>query len=135
MNEKGRLPEGISDNALSTEERHAEQRKHRRFPTKLDVRIHWKAASGNLQETSGIIIDVSAGGFGIEIARPFAAGTLLSVETHGGSLQCVVRHAQQRPSGYRLGVEVLAASDGSNHKRSLDNLEIALAESKKSGPK
>jgi hypothetical protein len=29
----------------------------------------------------------------------------------------------------------LAASDGSNHKRSLDNLEIALAESKKPGSK
>lgn len=134
MNEKTRLPEGASDNRLSTEERRAEQRKHRRFPTKLSVRIHWKDRSGNLHNTPGILVDVSAGGFGIELARPFAEGTLMSVETQEGALQCVVRHGQQRPNGYRLGVEVLAASDGSNHKRSLDNLEIALAESKKARP-
>jgi hypothetical protein len=135
MNEKDRSPEGVSDNALSTEASRAEQRKYRRFPSELGVRIHWKDASGSLQNTSGIIIDVSAGGFGIELARPFPTGTLLSVETQEGSLQCVVRHAQERPTSCRLGVEVLAASDGSNHRLSLDNLEIALAESKKSGPK
>lgn len=129
MNEKDRSPEGVSDNALSTEDSRAEQRKYRRFPTKLSVRIHWKGDSGNLQNTSGVIVDISAGGFGIELARPFAIGALLSVETHEGSLQCVVRHAQARPNGCRLGLEALAASDGSDHKRSLDNLAIALAES------
>lgn len=135
MNEKDRLPESISDKALSTEDSRAEQRKHRRVPTALGVRIHWKDASGDLQNTSGIIIDASAGGFGIELARPFAKGTLLSVETHEGSLQCIVRHAQVSLHGCRLGMEVLAASDGSNHKRSLDNLEIAITEAEKSGPK
>lgn len=135
MNEKDRSPEGISDNALSTEASRAEQRKYRRFPIELGVRIHWKDGSGNLRNTSGIIVDVSAGGFGIELARPFATGALLSVETHEGSLQCVVRHAQARPNGCRLGVEALAASDGSDHKRSLDNLAIALAESVKRKPK
>lgn len=125
------LPDGLSDNAYSTEESRAEQRKHPRFPIRLGVRIHWKDGSGDLQDTSGVIVDVSAGGFGIELARSFATGALLSVQTHEGSLQCVVRYAQELVNGCRLGVEVLAASDGSDHKRSLDNLAIALAESAK----
>jgi hypothetical protein len=135
MSEKDRLRERISDGTLSTGNSRTEQRRHERLSTKLGVRIHWKDGSGNLQETPGIIIDMSAGGFGIELARPFTVGALLSVETREGSLQCVVRHSQQRLNSCRLGVEVLAASDGSNHQRSLDNLEIALAESQKSGPK
>ncbi len=131
MNKKDSLVEGI----LSAQKTQTEQRKHQRFPTSLDVRVHWKDDSGGLQSTPGHLIDVSAGGLGIELARPFAEGALLSVETREGSLQCVVRHAHERPGCFRLGVEVLAASDGSNHKRSLDNLEIALAESKKPGSK
>ena len=131
MKKNGRLPEAVSDNALLTDDSRAEQRRYPRFPAELRVRIHWKDSSGDLHDTLGIIIDLSAGGFGIELARPFPEGALLSVETHEGTLLCVVRHTQQRPNNYRLGVEVLAASDGSNHRRSLDNLEIALAKSEK----
>jgi hypothetical protein len=129
------LSDLVSGDLHLTEEARIEQRRHRRHPSALGVRIHWMDNLGNLQNAPGLIIDVSAGGFGIESGQPFPKGALLSVETREGSLQCVVRHARERIDSCRLGVEVLAASDGSNHKRSLDNLAIALAESGETGMK
>ena len=104
-----------------------EQRKHRRIAANLGVRVYWQAGPGPLYDALGVVKDVSAGGFGIELERELSRGELISVETPEGSLQCIVRHVKQTPRGRRIGVEVMAASDGSNHRRSLDNLRIALA--------
>jgi PilZ domain len=123
-------PDTASSNVGSRDDARIEQRKHQRFPTRLRVRIHWTDDSGTLLNAPGIVKDVSAGGFGIELDRPFSIGELLSVETHVGSLQCIVRHTQENAGTCRVGVHVLAASDGSDHRRSLDNLATALAESR-----
>jgi PilZ domain len=119
MNEKDHLPQGVSDNALLTDDSRTEQRKYRRFPTNLAARIHWKDDSGNLQSTSGTIIDMSAEGFGIELARSFPEGTLLSVATQEGILHGVVRHEQEHPATCRLGVELLSWTEGWNVGRNI----------------
>ena len=108
MQKKDCSPEGVSDAACLTGLEQAEQRKYRRFSTNLAARIHWTDGAGNLRNTSGTIIDVSAEGFGIELARPFPKGTLLSIETQEGVVECVVRHVRKHPTSGRLGVEVLS---------------------------
>ena len=109
-----------------------EQRKHRRIAANLGVRVYWQVGPGPLYDALGIVRDVSAGGFGILLERELSRGELVSVETVEGSLQCIVRHVKETPRGRLIGVEVMAASDGSNHRRSLDNLRIALAAAEKS---
>ena len=109
-----------------------EQRKHRRVAANLGVRVYWQAGPGALCDALSIVRDVSAGGFGILLQRELSRGELISVETAEGSLQCVVRHVRKTPRGWLIGVEVMAASDGSNHRRSLDNLRIVLAAGEKS---
>ena len=104
-----------------------QRRKHRRVAASLGVRVYWQAGPGSLCGALGIVKDVSAGGFGILLQRELPRGELISVETAEGSLQCIVRHVKQTPRGHLMGVEVMAGSDGSNHRRSLDNLRIALA--------
>ena len=104
-----------------------EQRKQRRVAANLGVRVYWQAGPGPLCDALSIVRDVSAGGFGILPQRELSRGELVSVETAEGSLQCIVRHVRETPRGYLVGVEVMAASNGSNHRRSLDNLRIALA--------
>ena len=86
---------------------------------------------GSLRDALGIVKNVSAGGFGILLQRELSRGELISVETAEGSLQCVIRHVKQTPRGLLTGAEVMAASNGSNHRRSLDNLKIALATEEK----
>ena len=108
MQKKDCSPEGVSDAACLTGLEQAEQRKYRRFSTNFAARIHWTDGAGNLRNTSGTIIDVSAEGFGIELARPFPKGTLLSIETQEGVVECVVRHVRKHPTSGRLGVEVLS---------------------------
>jgi hypothetical protein len=105
----------------------SEQRKHRRIPANLGVRVYWQAGPGSLCDALSIVKDVSDGGFGILLQRKLPLGELISLETTEGSLQCVVRHTRVTPRGCLIGVEVMAASDGSNHRKSLDHLRIALA--------
>ena len=108
-----------------------EQRKHRRVAANLGVRVYWQAGPGPLYDALGVVKEVSAGGFGILLERELSRGELISVETAEGSLQCIVRHVKETPRGCLIGVEVMAASDGSNHRRSLDNLRIVLAAGEK----
>lgn len=106
----------------------AEQRKHPRRAVHFLVRVFWQQDhSADLIEAPGLIRDVSAGGIGIELTQSLPKGKLLSVQTTAGALQGVVRHVRQFSNGYIVGMEVLSASDGSNHRRSLRNLEIAVA--------
>lgn len=113
--------------ARSIDLQKAEQRKHRRIAANLGVRVYWQAGPGPLYDALGIVRDLSAGGLGILVEREISQGELISVETTEGALQCIVRHVKQTPEGRLIGVEVMAASDGSNHRRSLDNLRVTLA--------
>ena len=110
----------------------AEQRKHPRRSVNLSVRIFWQGESADLVDAPGVVRDISANGFGIELARSVPQGKLLSVETTAGALQGIVRHVRQRAEGCVLGMEVLSASDGRDHQRSLRNLQAVIAEAEES---
>jgi hypothetical protein len=110
----------------------AEYRKHPRRSVNFRARVFWQERSGDLIEAPGLIRDVSASGLGIEVSQSLPMNKLLSVETFAGALQGIVRHVRQLSEGYLLGMEVWAASDGSNHQRSLRNLEIAMSEAEES---
>lgn len=105
-----------------------ERRKHLRHVTALSVTIFWRDESGLLREMPGIVRDVSAGGFGIEVDYQFHAGQALSVETQSGTLKCQIRHVQERQDGSLVGVEVLLASDASDQVQSLRKLSQAFSE-------
>ena len=111
----------------------AEQRKHPRRSVNFSVRVFWQEESAELVDAPGLVRDISANGFGIELARSVPRGKLLSVDTTAGALQGIVRHVQQRAEGWVLGMEVLSASDGSDHQRSLRSLEASIAEAEDSG--
>ena len=122
MSKADSVPEG------KTEAVRVEQRTDRRYNKEFGVRLYWLGDSADLRDIPGVVKDISAGGFGIEVDHPFLVGQLVSVGTSEGSLQCVVCHVRRRQNEiYRLGMKILSASDGSNHKRSLENLDIAVA--------
>jgi hypothetical protein len=104
----------------------AEQRKHPRRSANLRVRVFWQEESADLIDAPGLVRDISANGFGIKLTRSLPKGKLLSVETTAGALQGVVRHVHPLADGCILGMEVLSASDGSDHQRSLRNLASDL---------
>lgn len=110
----------------------AEQRKHPRRPVNLSVRIFWQGESKDLVKAPGLVRDISANGFGIVLGQSLPKGKLLSVETTAGALQGIVRHVRQRSEGWILGMEILSASDGSDHQRSLQYLEAAIADAEAS---
>ncbi len=103
-----------------------EQRKHPRRSLDLRVRVFWRGESAGLTNAPGVARDISASGLGIELAQSLPKGKLLSVETPAGALQGIVRHAHQMDDKCILGMEILAASDGSDHGRSLRNLKAAI---------
>jgi len=99
-----------------------EQRKRPRHSTGLDVRICWQDSAGKLLDAPAIVRNVSDTGLGVEVNDRFPEGTLLSITTHEGSLQGVVRHVQEQYSSYFTGIEILGTSGGIDHLRSLENL-------------
>lgn len=105
-----------------------EQRKDRRYNKEFGVRLYWLGDSADLREIPGVVKDISAGGFGIDVDQPFIVGQLVSVGTSEGALQCSVCHVRPgQNQTYRVGMKILSASDGCDHKRSLENLDIAVA--------
>lgn len=103
-----------------------EQRKHPRRSVDLRVQVFWRGESADLIDAPGVARDISAGGLGIELDQTIPAGKLVSVQTPAGALQGIVRHVHQQADKCILGMEILAASDGSDHQRSLRNLKVAL---------
>lgn len=121
-------------NKTSVENQHCEsaleeRRTHHRHPANLTVQVYWRGAAGELESAAGVIRNISGGGFGLELERPLEDGQLLSVQTKEGALQCVVRHVRTDNAKYFVGMEVISASDGSNHERSLKELALVLARS------
>lgn len=110
-----------------------EQRKHPRRSVDLRVRVFWRGESADLIDAPGVARDISAGGLGIELSENLSTGELLSVETPAGALQGIVRHVHQQADKCILGMEILAASDGSDHQRSLRNLKAVLEGAGESG--
>ena len=75
-----------------------------RFPLTRDVRIQ---ASGRNEAASGIVVDVSIGGMGLEVRAPLKRGEILSVESDSDIAFGVIRYCRRlRDDLYRAGFEV-----------------------------
>ena len=110
----------------------AQQEERRRNPRHLaegQVLVHWPSKFGFLRESSALLRDVSVGGFAIDLVEKLPVGGVVIVETSERSLQCMVRHVQQQPHSFLVGLEVLSASDDSTCARSLEALSSALSDS------
>jgi hypothetical protein len=103
-----------------------ELRRHPRQPADDVVLLYWADGHGLPQEACAVIRDVSARGFGVETDRRFEIGEAVTVRTPERSLACIVRHAQEYPNSFVMGLEILSSSDGSSHESSLANLASAL---------
>lgn len=104
-----------------------EARKYARTPARSVVLIYWQDAAKLPCEATAIVRDVSAGGFGLRTDRPFDVGKSITVRTPQRSLECAVRHVQEEPHSYLVGLQILSASDGSSLEQSLTSLSDALA--------
>lgn len=116
------VPEGPRD----------ERRRHLRFSTTMEVKTTWQDEFGLLCSAHGVVRDVSAGGFGVELERKPPLSALLSVEAMKGSMRCVVRHARQEEDRFVVGLELLPELDGTTVTQSLDRLAKALSEDRRS---
>lgn len=106
-----------------------DSRKHPRAAARAVVLIYWQDDNRLPCETTAVIRDVSAGGFGVRTDRSFPKGKSITVSTPERSLECTVRHVQKQPHSFFVGLQILSASDGSGHEQSLGNLSSALAAS------
>ena len=111
------------------ESRHSERRHHARFPTNLSVEAWWQDEFGSPCARAAVVKDASVGGFGLELNAKPPIGALLRVRTEENSLRCVVRHVQCRDGRFRVGVEVLVASNTcAASTKSLARLAAVLSE-------
>ena len=99
---------------------------HPRHLANQKILVYWRDKSGLPCEAPAALRDVSVAGFAIEVEERFPVGGAVTVRTSERSLQCTVRHVQQQPKGFKTGLEVLSASDGSTCERSLKRLSSAL---------
>ena len=107
-----------------------EKRQHPRQAATLDVQLYWKDDTGVLHDAEGVVVNASAGGFGVETDCGLAVGRIVTLRTYeGSSMQCVVRHTQDREGGVVLGLKVLPTSRGERHEESIRGLSDALDES------
>jgi PilZ domain len=106
-----------------------ERRRHQRHAAEQQVQICWQSKSGLPRESEATLRNVSAGGFAVELDESFPVDAMVVVKASERWLQCAVRHVQQNSDSYLIGLEVLAASDGSTLARSLEGLSSALSDS------
>ena len=99
-----------------------ERRRYPRHPAQGEVLVYWQDKSALPCDTSAVLRNVSAFGFAIELVERFPVGGAVTVRTAERSLQCTVRHVQQYPNSFLVGLEVLSSSDGSTCERSLQGL-------------
>ena len=112
----------------SIERRRAEQRRHPRLSTNLEVQVCWIDAFGFQNEGTAVVKNISAGGFGIEFGHNRPLGSRLTVRTGTNSIQCLVRHTQPRQGDVYLGLEVLPTLEEAGASQSLDRLGTVLSD-------
>ncbi|MDA0206939.1 MAG: PilZ domain-containing protein [Acidobacteria bacterium] len=103
------------------------KRSHPRTSTRAVVLIYWLDENRLPCESTAVIKDVSAGGFGIRTDRGFPQGKSITVRTPERSLECVVRHVTEQPHSFMVGLQIRSSSDGSGQEQSLEGLSSALA--------
>lgn len=101
-----------------------ERRRSKRFVTELQVRLCWSDEASRVFEGSGVVRNVSAGGFGVEFSQRLPVDQILTVKTLSSSLPCVVRHVQEKAEGVLIGMQVLQPFD--DRMGSLERLSTAL---------
>jgi hypothetical protein len=118
-----------STNATPEATIRADNRRDLRTAARAVVLIYWQDERKLPCETTAVIRDVSAGGFGVRTDRSFPEGKSITVRTPERSLECTVRHVQQQPHSFFVGLQIRPSSDGSGHEQSLGSLSAALAAS------
>lgn len=108
-----------------------ERRRHLRFSTTLEVQTAWQDEFGMPCGSAGIVRDVSAGGFGVELKQKPPRSALLTVTAMRGSMRCVVRYVRQEDDCFVVGLELLPESDGTTITQSLERLAAALSEDRR----
>jgi len=122
------VDELVGKETVSIKHRQADQRRHHRLSTNLNVQVSWIDAFGFQNDEVAVVKNVSAGGFGIEFGHNRPLGSRLTVRTENNSMQCVVRHTQARPGGFHLGLEALPSVEQRGTSQSLDRLATALSD-------
>lgn len=89
--------------------------------------VCWQDDAGLQCEAHAIIGDISASGFGVEINRSIPLTKIVTVSDPERSLLCAVRHIQEFPNSFLVGLEVLSSSDDTPLAKSLEELSSALA--------
>jgi PilZ domain len=127
-------PSKTSAETRSNETSRAEQRRHHRLSTDLNVQVSWIDGYGFENETAAVVKNISAGGFGVELDQKRPVGSRLTVRTATHSLACVVRHAQPIRDIHDVlyvGLEILPAPDDAKRAQSLGRLGAALSNAEK----
>lgn len=104
-----------------------ETRRYERVSAQSVVTIYWQDEAALPCDASAIVRNVSAGGFGLRTEQRFDLGKLITVRTPERSLTCSVRHVQEEPFGYLVGLKIRSSSDGSSLEESLNSLSAVLA--------
>ena len=102
------------------------KRRHPRTSARAVVLIYWQDERRLPCESTAVIKDVSAGGFGIRTDRSFPQGKAITVRTPERSLECAVRHVTEQTDSFIVGLQILSSSDGSGQEQSLEGLSSAL---------
>ena len=104
-----------------------DRRHHPRYSAGDEVLVCWQDDAGLQCEARAIVGDISASGFGVEINRSIPLTTIVTVSAPERSLRCAVRHIQEFPNSFLVGLEVLSSSDDTPLAKSLEQLSSALA--------
>jgi hypothetical protein len=106
-----------------------ERRTDPRYGAEGQVLVHWLSRFGLPRESAAVLRNVSVSGFAIELVEEFPVDAVVVVKASERSIQCRVRHVQQYPDRFLIGLEVLSGSDGTTRAQSLEALSSALSNS------
>ena len=101
-------------------------RREMRHDTRAVVQIYWQDDAQLPCEAVAVIRNISARGFGVTTDRSFTVGQSITVRAAERSMQCEVRHVQERRCSFTVGLEIRSSSDGSSLERSLRSLASAV---------
>ena len=104
-----------------------DNRRHQRYSAGTEVLVYCQDEDGLPYDSRAIVRDISARGFGMEIDTSFPMSTVVTVRTRQRSLRCAVRHIQELPNSFLVGLDVLSSSDDTPLAKSLEELSSALA--------
>lgn len=83
-----------------------ERRNHPRLLCADLVKIRWRSASGDLEEETANLEDISLNGICVQLDTPIASGVQVQIQHEKGDFRGYVRYCAYRDIGYFLGIEL-----------------------------